>query len=220
MMDGIQPIEMARLQAILGQHLPVFTIKKPVYQTVMLRSLQQVWTRNHTHLLDVGGGTGVIAEAMARLLPVQSVTAIDLVDRFCPTLTVPARAYDGRNIPYADGAFDAATLNNVMHHVPVAARQELMREIRRAVTGPLYIKDHLSTGVLDNLRLTLLDAWGNIPFGGMVSAHYLPRAEWEMLAAGAGYTIGAVAPSAAYRTGPAALAFPNRLEITMRLDPA
>ena len=107
-----------------------------------------------------------------------------------------------------------------MHHVPIAVRADLMREIRRVVAGPLYIKDHESCGRLDDLRLTAMDAIGNIPFGGMVSADYLTRAEWEQLAAESGYRITARAAPARYRSGLYAMAFPNRLEVTMRFDPA
>lgn len=212
-------IDPRQLQTILAQHLPVFAVKAPHYQVEMLDSLLEVWEGRPPRLLDVGGGTGVIAQAIADLFPVASVEAIDLVDRFCPTLKVPTRQYDGRSIPCADGSYDAATLNNVVHHVPPAARADLMREIRRAVAGPVYVKDHLSTGLVDNMRLTALDAWGNIPFGGMVKAHYLSRAEWDELARTAGYRIGGVAGVRAYRTGLAGLAFPNRLETTMRFDP-
>ncbi len=213
-------IDPRQLQNILAEHLPVFAVKAPHYQVAMLDSLLEVWKDRPQRLLDVGGGTGVIAQAIADLFPVASVEAIDLVDRFCPTLKVPTRQYDGRSIPCADGSYDAATLNNVLHHVPPAARADLMHEIRRAIAGPVYIKDHLSTGVVDDIRLTALDAWGNIPFGGMVKADYLSRAEWDELARAAGYRIGAVAGARAYRTGLAGLAFPNRLETTMRFDPA
>lgn len=212
-------IDPRKLQTILSEHLPVFAVKVPHYQAIMLDSLLEIWVDRPARLLDIGGGTGVIAQAIADLFPVGSVEAIDLVDRFCPTLKVPTRQYDGQNIPCADGAFDAATLNNVLHHVPPAARADLMREIRRAVAGPVYIKDHLTTGFVDNMRLTALDAWGNIPFGGMVKAQYLSQAEWDELAAAAGYRIGAIARPRAYRTGPAGLAFPNRLETSMRFDP-
>ncbi|HWV61376.1 MAG TPA: class I SAM-dependent methyltransferase [Sphingopyxis sp.] len=213
-------IDPRQLQNILAEHLPVFAVKAPHYQVEMLDSLLEVWQGRPQHLLDVGGGTGVIAQAIADLFPVASVEAIDLIDRFCPTLKVPTRQYDGRSIPCADGSYDAATLNNVIHHVPPGARADLMREIRRAVAGPVYIKDHLTTGFIDDMRLTALDAWGNIPFGGMVKANYLSQAEWDELARASGYRIGAVAGSRAYRTGFAGLAFPNRLETTMRFDPA
>ena len=209
-----------QVQAILAAHLAMYRSKVPYYQANMLTSLRQVWQGRHRRLLDVGGGTGVIAQAMAQLFPVDEVQAIDLVDRFCPTLTIRTARYDGRHIPFADGYFDAATLNNVLHHVPVVARVELLREIRRAVAGPLYIKDHERRGPIDHWRLTALDAIGNIPFGGMLWARYLSAGEWRALADAAGYRIAASANPPRYRSGPYALIFPNRLEVTMRFEPA
>jgi SAM-dependent methyltransferase len=208
----------AVLQTILGRHLPLYRTKLPVYQSVMLNSLLGLWSGRHERLLDVGGGTGVIAQAMAELFPVGSVQTVDLIDRFCPTLSVATRQYDGRALPFARGAFDAATLNNVLHHVPVEARAGLLREIRRVAAGPLYIKDHVSRSRVDDLRLMAMDAIGNIPFGGMLWARYLSTDEWEALAAAAGYRIGARG-CGSYRSGPYAAIFPNRLEITLRLDP-
>lgn len=214
------PIDAERLREILARHLPMYRVKTPHYQAVMLDSLVAVWRGRHRRLLDVGGGTGVIAEAIAHLLPVDSVEAVDLVDRFCPGLSVRTQAYDGKTLPFADGSFDAATLNNVLHHVPKDQRVSLLGEIRRVVSGPLYIKDHAAASALDHLRLTALDALGNIPFHGMVKAEYLTRAEWAAVAAGAGWRIAAEAPAATYRSGPMAAAFPNRLEVTFRLEPA
>ena len=213
-------IEPLTLQQILSRHLAMYRRKVPIYQAVMLESLRELWNGRHRRLLDVGGGTGVIAQAMSELFPVDEVQAVDLVDRFCPTLDVATRQYDGKTLPFGAATFDAATLNNVMHHVPIAARADLLREIRRVVAGPLYIKDHESRGRLDDLRLTAMDAIGNIPFGGMVTADYLTRAEWEQVAAESGYRITARAAPANYRSGLYAMAFPNRLEVTMRFDPA
>jgi SAM-dependent methyltransferase len=212
----IEPLE---LQKILSVHLPMYRRRVPHYQAVMLNSFRAVWQGRPQRLLDIGGGTGVIAEAMSRLLPVGQVEAIDVVDRFCEGLAVQTTRYDGRTIPAADGAYDAATLNNVLHHVPQTERAGLLREIRRVVNGPLYIKDHLSTGAIDDLRLTVLDALGNIPFGGMVQARYLSAREWQDLADQSGWKIGAVASPHTYRSGLHAALFPNRLETTMRFDP-
>lgn len=208
------------LQSILARHLPMYKAKAPRYQAIMLDSLFELWRATHDRVLDVGGGTGVIAEAISRLFPVGKVYTIDLVDRFCPNLSIETACYDGRTIPFADGAFDAATLNNVLHHVPVADRVSLLREIRRVVEGPLYIKDHVSIGRLDDLRLTVLDAIGNIPFGGMVNAKYLSAAEWQALADKSGWRIGASASPRSYRSGLLDSLFPNRLETTMRFEPA
>jgi SAM-dependent methyltransferase len=213
-------IDPQALQAVLAQHLAMYRSKLPTYQADMLTSLLALWQGRPARLLDVGGGTGVIAEAMAKLFPVGEVQAIDLVDRFCPTLSVAHQAYDGEHIPFADGHFEAATLNNVLHHVPVAARAGLLSEIRRVTHGPLYIKDHEQRGWLDHWRLTALDAIGNIPFGGMLWARYLTRAEWEALAAASGWRIAEWAEPVRYRSVPYACIFPNRLEIAMRWEPA
>jgi SAM-dependent methyltransferase len=213
-------IDTAAVQRILAKHLPMYRRKVPTYQALMLDSLRQLWVGHHSNLLDVGGGTGVIAQAISELFPVDHVEAVDVVDRFCPSLSVPTRKYDGTKLPFESGSFDAATLNNVMHHVPVDARAAILSEIRRVVDGPLYIKDHERCGNVDDLRLAALDAIGNIPFGGMVWARYLSREEWERLARESGYRIGARADAVRYRRGIFAVLFPNRLEVTMRLEPA
>ena len=211
-------IDPLKLQQVLANHLAIYRSKVPYYQATMLTCLLSLWRGRHQRLLDVGGGTGVIAQAVAELFPVDSVEAVDSVDRFCTGLSIPVQAYDGRTLPYPDARFDGAMINNVIHHVPVAARAGLLREIRRAVDGPLYIKDHEMRGRVDSLRLTALDAVGNLPFGGMLWASYLTRDDWKELAEASGYRITAWT-SGQYRTGSFAALFPNRLEITMRFEP-
>lgn len=208
-----------QLQPLMARHLPQYRNKKPHYQAQMLSSLFELGLDKATRLLDVGGGTGIIAEAMAAYLPGARVVAIDPVDRFCRDLSVETQPYDGRTIPFGDGEFDAATLNNVMHHVPAGERVALLREIRRVVAGPVFIKDHIGGTFVADLQLTILDAIGNIPFGGMIKAWYLSQAQWNELAAKAGYKIGATGQPRLYRGNPMAAAFPNRLETTLRFDP-
>jgi SAM-dependent methyltransferase len=185
----------------------------------MLSSLAQLWEARHDRVLDVGGGTGAMAQAIQEFLPAGRVSAVDVVDRYFDTLSVETHVYDGTHLPFEDGSFDAATINNVMHHIPPAVRVDLMREVRRVVSGPVYIKDHVAASWLDHARLTVLDAIGNIPFGGQIDADYLSRAEWEQLALAAGYRITAQADGT-YREGVMAWLFPNRLETTMRFEPA
>jgi SAM-dependent methyltransferase len=201
----------------LNPHLAMYRHKQPTYQTEMLNSLLAVWQGAPRRVLDIGGGTGVVAQCIADLFPVGAVTAIDIVDRFCPGLSIETRTYDGEKIPFADDSFDSATLMNVLHHVPIDVRPGLLAEIHRTVAGPLYIKDHLQRHWLDRARLSALDFVGNIPFGGMVRADYLDDREWRSLAEGAGYRV-ADTVQARYRAGPFAILFPNRLEITMRWE--
>jgi SAM-dependent methyltransferase len=214
----LSAITVESVREVLAAHAPLYRRRKPVYQAVMLADLAEVWSGVHDRVLDIGGGTGVIAEAIKALLPAREVVAVDVVDRYFPTLSVETRVYDGCNLPFADGSFDAATLNNVLHHVPHDIRSRLMAEIARVVRGPIYIKDHVATSRFDSWRLAALDAIGNIPFGGQVHAQYLTMGEWQALAAGIGRHIGA-ARSGRYRGAAMAWLFPNKLEATFRLDP-
>jgi SAM-dependent methyltransferase len=216
-MNVVQAIAQEQVAESVRRHLPLYRVKQPTYQTTMLNDLRKVWRGPHDRLLDIGGGTGVIGQCIQDLFPVGSVTAIDVVDRFCPGLTIEVETYDGTKLPFDDDAFDAATLNNVVHHVPVSARAVLFQEIGRVVRGPVYIKDHLPRSRLDHLRLTVLDAIGNIPFGGMVQADYLEAEEWQTLASISGYQMAETVVGQ-YRTQPVNSLFPNRLEITMRWE--
>lgn len=207
----------ATVSDFLAKHTKLYTKRLPVYQTEMLNSLKQVWLAPHPRVLDIGGGTGVIAEAIKAFLPADQVVSVDVVDRYFATLTIEKLVYDGSRLPFPDNSFDAATINNVMHHIPREVRPGLMREINRVVSGPVYIKDHIASSWIDHQKLTILDAIGNIPFKGQIEAWYLSDPEWAELAKEGGYRISNRA-SGNYRTGLMALLFPNRLEQTMRFE--
>ncbi|MGH8220855.1 MAG: methyltransferase domain-containing protein [Steroidobacteraceae bacterium] len=207
------------VRGCIATHAPVYSWRKPVYQSIALESLQRLWDPAHRNALDVGGGTGLIAHATKRLFGLDRVVSIDVKHRYRPMLDINAVIYDGTRLPFRDASFDCVLLFNVLHHVPIGFRPALIRECRRiAGRGPLYIKDHLSMGAVDDARLALLDALGNIPFGGMVSASYLSESDWNRLAAETSHREG-VRLSGRYRGGPLAAIFPNRLEISMRWQP-
>ena len=209
-------ITLAAVSDSLSRHLPIYRVRAPVYQQVMLESLRAVWRSQDRRILDVGGGTGVIAQAISDLFPIDSITSVDVEDRYLKTLSVETRTYDGRNLPFEGGAFDCVVINNVIHHVELDDRLALIRECRRvAPNGVILIKDHLAASWLDHVRLAVLDLIGNVPFHGMVKARYLTAADWSKLAAAAGYEIE-TSTSGRYRGGLFALLFPNRLETTMR----
>lgn len=213
---GEPDLSLAAVTRVIGRHIPLYRKYAPTYHATLLRSLHDLWDPRHARVLDVGGGTGIIAQAMKELFAIPRVASVDVHDRFLGTLDIEARTYDGRRLPFDDGSFDCVVFSNVLHHVPVGARAGLMRECARvAGGGPIYIKDHLAGSRLDHARLWMLDAIGNVPFGGMVEASYLDEADWQRLAAEAGYTIER-RTSGNYRSGLYARLFPNRLEITMR----
>lgn len=203
----------------MSAHVPLYRWHKPIYQHMALANLRRLWDARHTSALDVGGGTGVMAQTIKTLFSLERVVSVDIDDRFLPSLDIETAVYDGSTLPFADASFDCILLFNVLHHVPVGSRVTLMRECRRvAGKGPIYIKDHMSAGVLDDARLAVLDLLGNVPFHGMVSARYLRDADWRNLARETGlepdeHLFGT------YRTGAFAALFPNRLEISMRWRP-
>jgi SAM-dependent methyltransferase len=210
-------LTLATVQQLIGRHIPLYRTKAPTYHTVLLQSVRSLWNPAHVRLLDVGGGTGIIAQAMKDLFGIADVTSVDVHDRFLKTLDIKTRVYDGVTLPFADASFDAVSFSNVLHHVPVEVRAGLLRECARVVgRGPIYIKDHVAVSSLDHARLSALDAIGNIPFGGMVKAQYLTATDWARLAADCGYRIDQQI-SGPYRTGLFERLFPNRLEATMRL---
>ncbi|HEX5257683.1 MAG TPA: class I SAM-dependent methyltransferase [Sphingomicrobium sp.] len=210
-------VTVENVRQVLAEHVPLYRSRKPVYQAVLLGDLAEVWKGPHDRVLDLGGGTGVIAEAIQMLFSAGKVVAVDVVDRYLTTLSVETRVYDGCRLPFPDGSFDAATINNVLHHVPQEMRPRIMSEIARVVHGPIYIKDHIAASRLDHWRLAVLDAIGNIPFGGQVDAQYLTMPEWDALAAAIDARIGATR-CGPYRRGAMAWLFPNRLEVVFRFD--
>ena len=209
----MQPPSLDQVSKAMAAHQRLYAWRRPVYQWAMLSGLVRAWKTVPKSILDVGGGTGLMAQVIQDLFPGTEVTVIDVKDRVLPTLTVSSRVYDGERIPCESGSFDCAILLNVLHHVPARGRLPLLKECLRVTAGgPLYIKDHLSTGMADDLRLWVLDMLGNAPFGGMVRASYLRGDEWASLAAEAGCR-AELHSTQPFRSGPSAALFPNRLEI-------
>ena len=88
--------------------------------------------------LDVGCGLGLVHRHLAplagRLEGIDVSTAlIEEAARRNPT--VRYRTFDGRRMPYEDGAFDLTFAICVLHHVDPAARLEFVQELVR-VTRP------------------------------------------------------------------------------------
>lgn len=214
------PVTLDAVTRSLASRVPLYRWHPPVYQTEMLAGLERLWSSNNRRVLDVGGGTGMMAQAIRDVLGAASVVSVDVEDRFIESLDVETRTFDGVRLPFADRSFDCAVLLNVVHHVPRPSRIALMRECRRVVgDGPVYLKDHVSAGVVDEVRLRLLDLLGNIPFAGMVRASYLRRGDWAALASAAGYAIAGTL-TGSYRQGAFAALFPNRLEVVMKWVPS
>jgi ubiquinone/menaquinone biosynthesis C-methylase UbiE len=211
---GFEAPSLSAVQRAMSAHEPLYSWRRPIYQAEMLAGLADA-LHGPGAVLDVGGGTGLMAQVIQDLFPGAVVTAVDVQDRFLPNLSVQTSLFNGTSLPFDSGSFDCAILLNVLHHVPPPHRVELVSECLRVTGGgPLHIKDHLSEGPLDDRRLWTLDMLGNALFGGMIDAQYLRHQDWAELARRTGCVI-AYHPVRAYRRLPLAAVFPNRLEIMM-----
>ncbi len=201
----------------LGSHQSLYRFRKPGYQVQLLKDLAVLIPPGDCRVLDIGAGSGLVAEMMASMFPGKTVAAVDVTNRVLPTVRVPFQTFDGQRLPFESGSFDCALFCNVLHHVSLDQRVPLLREALRVTGGgPLVIKDHLASSELDHVRLAMLDFMGNVPFGGMVTARYLSGADWEKLL-GDLRCRGERLPESPYRGGVFAAIFSNRLEICLRV---
>ena len=83
----------------LASRISLYRWRRPVYQAALLRSLGRVWNPGHKRVLDVGGGTGIVAQAVKDLFPVDRVVSIDVEDRYLAQLDIETRTYDGKTLP-------------------------------------------------------------------------------------------------------------------------
>ncbi|MCC6890200.1 MAG: class I SAM-dependent methyltransferase [Hyphomicrobiales bacterium] len=135
-------------------------------------------------LIDVGCGVGLQHALLSGRI--KSIAGID-VSAACIATAAKSNpsatyvAYDGVSIPFADACFDVATALCVLHHVPVAQRVGLMREVRRVLRpgGIAVVFEHNPRNPLT------IRAVGGCEFDQ--DAVLLRREEAESLMAAAGF---------------------------------
>lgn len=101
------------------------------------RELETILTRLRpgSRLLEIGGGNGVQAKALADRG--YSVVSIDIPSsRYRAQRVFPVIEYDGATLPFADASFDVVFTSNVLEHVPHLARMH--REIARVLRPEGY----------------------------------------------------------------------------------
>lgn len=116
-------------------------------------------------ILDVGCGTGALAEALLEAIPGCCMTGIDLssamVARARARLVGRAevREGDAERLPFHDGAFDLVVCNDSFHHYPNPDRAvfQMWRVLRRGGS------------------LVMGDAWQPAPARAIMNA-WMPRA--------------------------------------------
>ncbi len=91
-------------------------------------------------LLDLGAGSGHIAEAIIKDAPTRSCVTMDPVSSLSPHVArriAPFSAFamkgDGTHLPFREATFDAVWSSFMLHHVPFDGQQAILREIVRVL---------------------------------------------------------------------------------------
>jgi len=105
-------------------------------------------------VLDCGTGTALIPILLGRRPVFAKVTAVDLSDEMLKIarqnidgeglrLRIELRRADCKDLPFADGSFDAVMSNSIIHHLPdpQPALAEMVRVLRPG--GLLFVRDLL-----------------------------------------------------------------------------
>ena len=126
-------------------------------------------------LLDVGCGDGTLARAVVSRRPEVEATGVEIRAR--PQTAISVREFDGRQLPFADRAYDAVMLVDVLHHAEDP--QQLLNEVARVAANCVIVKDHLTGAWLSHERLRLMDWVGNIGHGVPLRYAYWSPAQWS-----------------------------------------
>ncbi|MFT5330256.1 MAG: SAM-dependent methyltransferase [Parasphingorhabdus sp.] len=105
---------------------------------------------NPGSILDFGAGIGNSLKPLRNAFPKAAINCLDVSEeslKLCEQQGVSnmtTHAYDGKNLPFADGTIDVAFTACVFHHIPEADHIALLSEIRRCLcaNGRFILFEH------------------------------------------------------------------------------
>lgn len=121
-------------------------------------------------VLDIGCGSGILAETISSHA---SVKLLDVIDWNITNL--PLVLFDGRHIPYQDKEFDIALLVDVLHHAE--GEEGLLAEANRVAKKVVVLEEvheHNHMNILANINDNL--QW--LLYGMPLGVHHRSKEQW------------------------------------------
>ena len=166
-------------------------------------------------VLAVGCGDGLIGSLVREHRPDVEVSGIDIATR--PESHIPVAEFDGLAIPFADDAFDAVMLVDVLHHSdePTTLLGEAARVARQAVV----LKDVTPLGPLSDTTLRFMDWVGNARHGVPLPYDFWSQAQWRAAFAEVGLHVEEERRRLGLYPVPFRWVFEKRMHFILRLRP-
>jgi len=125
-------------------------------------------------ILDVGCGDGVFSRVLMNIRPDLNISGVDVLER--DECAIPMKPFDGKTLPFKDGAFDAVLFADVLHHT--SHPELLLKEAIRVSQNLIVIKDHTRNGLFARGTLQFMDYVGNARHRVALPNNYWTREEW------------------------------------------
>jgi ubiquinone/menaquinone biosynthesis C-methylase UbiE len=167
-------------------------------------------------LLDVGAGDGRLSSFFQKYRPATQGIGIETFLRHETERSIPMVLFDGKSIPFVDGAFDVSMICDVLHHTK--NQNELISEVFRVTRRKVLVKDHLCRSVKQKYQLYVLDLLGNYRFGIRVTGDYLSLPQWEQLLSSKRISSLSVFQDVPVRKPPLSYLFDNSVEVLFEID--
>ena len=107
-------------------------------RAIYYSSLIKDYVKKNEKVLDVGAGSGYIAEILSKKA---KVILLDVKDYNQTSL--PLRLYDGKKFPFKDNSFDTALILTVLHYA--SEKEKFLKEVKRISNKIIIIDDVYKT---------------------------------------------------------------------------
>lgn len=150
----------------------------PYYKgrAMMMAKKLQGFIKASDRVLDIGGGTGLIAEEIQRLTGAKVIIA-EIVDYSVGRVELVV--FDGKKLPFANDSFAVVLLLDTLHHShdSLALLQEGVRVAKKQV----IVLENVTKKGLDRTKANLRDSIQYFLFGIPPSNHQFEIDDWRNL---------------------------------------